>query len=131
MVPALLLVLVFAMGLLVEAIRPLGGSAAKAGERFSDPITNASKGYEDALGSPSSTRFNGRVWADKTVYTGSVTVDIPESEGKQITIPIENDDFLIAYSLLSSTVKVEGQSLVPLDVVFVIDLSDSMLPATP
>lgn len=126
MVPALLLVLVFAMGLLVEAIKPMGGSAAKAGERFSDPPTNASKDYEDALGSPSSTRFNGRVWADKTVYTGSVTVDIPESEGKQITIPIENDDFLIAYSLLSSTVKVEGQSLVPLDVVFVIDLSDSM-----
>lgn len=126
MVPALLLVLVFAMGLLVEAIKPMGGSAAKAGERFSDPPTNASKDYEDALGSPSSTRYNGRVWADKTVYTGSVTVDIPESEGKQITIPIENDDFLIAYSLLSSTVKVEGQSLVPLDVVFVIDLSDSM-----
>lgn len=128
MVPALLLVLVFAMGLLVEAIKPMGGSAAKAGERFSDPPTNASKDYEDALGSPSSTRFNGRVWADKTVYTGDATVESSStSEGEDTkTIEIGDDDFLISYSLLAATTVVEGQSLVPLDVVFVIDLSDSM-----
>ena len=128
MVPALLLVLVFAMGLLVEAIRPLGGSAAKAGERFSDPPTNASTDYEDALGSPSSTRFNGRVWADKTVYTGDATVESSStSEGEDTkTIEIGDDDFLISYSLLAATTVVEGQSLVPLDVVFVIDLSNSM-----
>lgn len=128
MVPALLLVLVFAMGLLVEAIKPMGGSAAKAGERFSDPPTNASKDYEDALGSPSSTRFNGRVWADKTVYTGDATVESSStSEGEDTkTIEIGDDDFLISYSLLAATTVVEGQSLVPLDVVFVIDLSNSM-----
>lgn len=128
MVPALLLVLVFAMGLLVEAIKPMGGNAAKAGERFSDPPTNASKDYEDALGSPSSTRFNGRVWADKTVYTGDATVESSSSsEGEDTeTIEIGGDDFLISYSLLASTTVVEGQSQVPLDVVFVIDLSDSM-----
>lgn len=106
----------------------MGGSAAKAGERFSDPPTNASKDYEDALGSPSSTRFNGRVWADKTVYTGDATVESSStSEGEDTkTIEIGDDDFLISYSLLAATTVVEGQSLVPLDVVFVIDLSDSM-----
>lgn len=106
----------------------MGGSAAKAGERFSDPPTNASTDYEDALGSPSSTRFNGRVWADKTVYTGDATVESSStSEGEDTkTIEIGDDDFLISYSLLAATTVVEGQSLVPLDVVFVIDLSNSM-----
>lgn len=126
MVPALLLVLVFAMGLLVEAIKPMGGSAAKAGERFSDPPTNASKDYEDALGSPSSTRFNGRVWADKSVYTGDEVVETSEEGGGTYTVGIGNNDFLISYSLLAANTVVEGQSLVPLDVVFVIDLSNSM-----
>ena len=127
MVPALLLVLVFAMGLLVEAIRPLGGSAAHADDRESDPPTNASEDYEDedALGSTSSTRYNGRVWADKTVYTESLKTDI-EFEGENYTVPIGDADFLLSYSLLAATTEVEGQSLVPLDVVFVIDLSDSM-----
>ena len=127
MVPALLLVLVFAMGLLVEAIRPLGVFAAHTDQRVSDPPTNASQDYEDedALGSTSSTRYNGRVWADKTVYTESLKTDI-KYEGENYTVPIGDADFLLSYSLLAATAEVEGQSLVPLDVVFVIDLSDSM-----
>ena len=125
MIPALLLVLVFAMGLLVEAIRPLGVFAAHTDQRVSDPPTNASQDYEDALGSTSSTRYNGRVWADKSVYTDDVKTDI-KYEGENYTVPIGDADFLLSYSLLAATAEVEGQSLVPLDVVFVIDLSDSM-----
>lgn len=125
MVPALLLVLVFAMGLLVEAIWPLGVFAAHTEVRESDPATNASKDYEDALGSTSSTRYNGRVWADKTVYTSDVTVETSD-EGVGPKIEIGEEDFLLSYSLMATTTVVEGQSLVPLDVVFVIDLSDSM-----
>ena len=125
MIPALLLVLVFAMGLLVEAIRPLGVFAAHTDQRVSDPPTNASQDYEDALGSTSSTRYNGRVWADKTVYTSDVTVETSD-EGVGPTIEIGEEDFLLSYSLMATTTVVEGQSLVPLDVVFVIDLSDSM-----
>lgn len=125
MIPALLLVLVFAMGLLVEAIRPLGVFAAHTDQRVSDPPTNASQDYEDALGSTSSTRYNGRVWADKTVYTSDVTVETSDEVGSY-TVNIGEDDFLLAYSLMAATTEIEGQSLVPLDVVFVIDLSDSM-----
>ena len=125
MVPALLLVLVFAMGLLVEAIRPLGVFASHTDDRESDPPTNASEDYEDALGSTSSTRYNGRVWADKTVYTSDATTGDTD-EGFGPTIEIGEEDFLLSYSLMATTTVVEGQSLVPLDVVFVIDLSDSM-----
>ena len=126
MVPALLLVLVFAMGLLVEAIRPLGVFAAHTDQRVSDPPTNKSEHYEDALGSTSSTRYNGRVWADKTVYTSDATIGSSVEGGGTEKIEIGEDDFLISYSLMAATTVVEGQSLVPLDVVFVIDLSDSM-----
>lgn len=125
MVPALLLVLVFAMGLLVEAIRPLGGSATTVGPKWVDSPTDI--GYNEALGSSESTRYNGRVWADKTVYKDDVIVKLPGTEEKQTTVEIGDDDFLISYSLLAATTVVEGQSVVPLDVVFVIDLSSSMM----
>lgn len=125
MIPALLLVLVFAMGLLVEAIRPLGGSATTVGPKWVDSPTDI--GYNEALGSSESTRYNGRVWADKTVYKDDVIVKLPGTEEKQTTVEIGDDDFLISYSLLAATTVVEGQSVVPLDVVFVIDLSSSMM----
>lgn len=125
MVPALLLVLVFAMGLLVEVIRPLGGSATTVGPKWVDSPTDI--GYNEALGSSESTRYNGRVWADKTVYKDDVIVKLPGTEEKQTTVEIGDDDFLISYSLLAATTVVEGQSVVPLDVVFVIDLSSSMM----
>lgn len=103
----------------------MGVFAAHTDQRVSDPPTNASQDYEDALGSTSSTRYNGRVWADKTVYTSDATTGDTD-EGFGPTIEIGEEDFLLSYSLMATTTVVEGQSLVPLDVVFVIDLSDSM-----
>lgn len=124
MVPALLLVLVFAMGLLVEAIRPLGGSATTVGPKWVDDKTNTK--YTELLGSTDSTQYSGRVWADKTVYKESVKVDIPNTEAGDYTVDIGDNDFIIAYSLLAATSSVSGQAVVPMDVVFVIDLSTSM-----
>lgn len=122
MVPALLLVLVFTMGLLVEAIKPMGGNAATVGMKWVDSETAI--GYGEALGSSTSTRYNGRVWADKTVYDHDV--DLGLSGEVDDIIQRGDDDFLIGYSLLAATTVVSGQSVVPLDVVFVIDLSLSM-----
>ena len=122
MVPALLLVLVFAMGLLVEAIRPLGGSATTVGPKWVDDKTNTK--YTELLGSTDSTQYSGRVWADKTVYDHDV--DLGLSGEVDDIIQRGDDDFLIGYSLLAATTVVSGQSVVPLDVVFVIDLSLSM-----
>lgn len=121
MVPALLLVLVFAMGLLVEAIRPLGGSAATAEKKTVDSRTDMT--YEEALGSIQSTRYSGRVWADKAVYQEDLDLGIPGEIDDIIRL---DDDFLIGYSLLTASTVVSGKSVVPLDVVFVIDLSLSM-----
>ena len=98
MVPALLLVLVFAMGLLVEAIRPLGGSAATAEKKTVDSRTDMT--YEEALGSIQSTRYSGRVWADKAVYKEDLDLGIPGEIDDIIRL---DDDFLIGYSLLTAS----------------------------
>lgn len=93
---------------------------ASALSKVSDPDTTNS--YVSNLGDDSSTRYAGRVWADKTVYTGNA-----EFSGDVGTVTVENDsDFLIGYSLLSTSQKVIGETSVPLDVVLVIDNSNSM-----
>lgn len=123
MLPAMLLVLVFAVGLILEAVKPLGSNAATVGAKWVDEPTDMK--YEEALGSSESTRYSGRVWADKTVYKNDVDLGL---EGEiNDTISLGDDDFLIGYSLLAATTVVSGQSVVPLDVVFVIDLSTSMV----
>ena len=100
----------------------MGGSATTVGPKWVDSPTAIR--YGEALGSSESTRYNGRVWADKTVYDGDVTIgESGEDTGK---ILIGDNDFLISYSLISMTTVVSGQSVVPLDVVFVIDMSSSM-----
>lgn len=100
----------------------MGGNAATVGMKWVDSETAI--GYGEALGSSTSTRYNGRVWADKTVYDHDV--DLGLSGEVDDIIQRGDDDFLIGYSLLAATTVVSGQSVVPLDVVFVIDLSLSM-----
>lgn len=123
MLPAMLLILVFAAGLIVEAIRPMGSSAATVGAKWVDSRTDMT--YEEALGGSESTQYSGRVWADKTVYQSDVDLGLPGEVNDNISIG--DSDFLIEYSLLAATAAVSGQSAVPLDVVFVIDLSTSMV----
>ncbi len=68
------------------------------------------------LGDASSTRYSGRVWVDKTVSTGNVNYG---------EFGITNgSDFLVTYSALATSTKVQGGS--PVDVVFVLDISASM-----
>ena len=76
--------------------------------------------YTNVLGDNSSTRYDGRVWTDKTVSTEDVSFD-------GIDETIQNDsDFLVTYSALATSTQVSGESQVPVDVVFVIDNSNSM-----
>lgn len=82
---------------------------------------NTTGSYAQNLGDISSTRYAGRVWTDKTVYTGDATFT------GDADVTVENDsDFLVAYSALATTQNVTGKSSVPVDVVFVIDNSNSM-----
>lgn len=96
------------------------------GETVSDG--NTSTEYSWSLGSASSTQYNGRVWTDKSVSTTNVTFS--GDAGEKVTVPIgEGDDasdFLVTYSALATSQQVSGKSNVPVDVVFVIDLSGSM-----
>lgn len=73
--------------------------------------TDTSKTYEDDnfLGHEYSTEFAGRIWTDKTV-----------------TVAADNN-FAIKYSALATSKAVTGQTNAPVDVVFVIDISGSML----
>lgn len=84
--------------------------------------------YSWSLGNKSSTRYNGRVWTDKSVSTEDVK--FTGDAGETVTVPIgEGDDasdFLVTYSALATSQQVSGESNVPVDVVFVIDNSNSM-----
>lgn len=104
--------------LAVSLAMPAG--TAFAAEKTSDGNTTDS--YTQNLGDNSSTRYAGRVWTDKTVYTGDATFS-----GEIGNVTVKNDsDFLVAYSALATTQNITGKSAVPVDVVFVIDNSNSM-----
>lgn len=110
---AVLLIVALAVGLMPN-------EQVYAAEKTSDGNTTGS--YAHNLGDNSSTRYAGRVWTDKTVYTGDATFS-----GDFGNVTIQNDsDFLVAYSALATTQNITGKSSVPVDVVFVIDNSNSM-----
>lgn len=110
---AVLLVVALAVGLMPN-------EQVYAAERTSDGNTTGS--YSQNLGDNSSTRYAGRVWTDKTVYTEDATFS-----GDVGNVTVQNDsDFLVAYSALATTQNITGKSSVPVDVVFVIDNSNSM-----
>lgn len=94
------------------------------------------------------TRFDGRIWTDKTVsdtaleYHGNVREYVSlaengnitsssgdeETEGvRKVTIEKEKDeDFLVSYSAIASSTNVISQESAPLDLVLVLDLSPEM-----
>ena len=70
------------------------------------------------------TEFSGRVWADKTVTTDEQI--FRGDVGNAITV--QNDsDFLVTYSALATTQSITGEAQSPVDVVFVVDFSGSMI----
>ena len=66
-------------------------------------------------------RYAGRVWSDKSVYTDG-SVDL----GDGIRVEKGNADFLTVFSALGSSRNLTSRVRLPLDVVFVIDISGSM-----
>ena len=85
-------------------------------------VTDASSmdGWKDIA--ENNTKYIGRVWTDKSVFSENVTLS-PSG----ITIEKGDSDFMVALSALSSTSNVktmlDGQ---PLDIVMVLDTSGSM-----
>ena len=77
---------------------------------LADPDTSLTYEDDNFLGHEYSTEFAGRIWTDKSVNT---------IEG--------SNDFLVKFSALATSKTVTGQTTAPLDVVFVVDISGSMV----
>lgn len=86
---------------------------------------DTTKSYTDVLGGANSTRYNGRVWTDKTVTTKDQTFTNPNDPQDETTVTMDKDsDFLVTYSALATTTR-EYESH-PTDTVFVLDFSHTM-----
>lgn len=70
------------------------------------------------------TEFSGRVWADKTVTTDDQTFSGDVGPNVKVT---NDSDFLVTYSALATTQSITGEAQSPVDVVFVVDFSGSMI----
>lgn len=81
----------------------------------------------DETGDNLTTEFSGRVWADKTVTTGEQTFSGDASDGRAPITVTNDSDFLVTYSALATTQSITGEAQSPVDVVFVVDFSGSMI----
>ncbi len=114
------------LAFLVVAVMVFGlwpQSAGAAENTVADDIT-VNK-WHDANALDDSTKNIGRIWTDKSVSTGDITLTNPKQDTKTIR-KNNTSDFLVSLSALSSTAKIIGQSTVPLDIVLVLDVSGSM-----
>ncbi len=99
----------------------LPGAAIAAGLRVSDLTTETR--FHESLGDDVSTEYAGRIWTDKSVYSGDAVIEL--MSGKEVTV--DNDsDFLVSFSALATSQSITGSSQAPVDVVFIIDTSGSM-----
>lgn len=105
---------------LCQAAKPLTVGADTADSTVKTADGDTAQTYKEWLGDSLSTQYNGRVWADKSVYTGDATFT-----GDVGSVTVENDsDFLVSYSALATSQEIYGQQ--PADVVFILDFSASM-----
>lgn len=102
----------------LTATRDTGATAGAA--RVADGDTT--KSYADVLGDADSTRYNGRVWTDKTVTTGDQP--FTTADGADLATVANDSDFLVTYSALATTTRVVQEH--PNDTVFVLDFSKTM-----
>ena len=94
-----------------------GATVAQAAtSAVSDPATVTD--YESLLGT--STANIGRIWTDKSVFTGDAT------DGYVTVQMKEGSNFLTSLSAISSTSNLLSMSNTPLDIVLVLDASGSM-----
>ena len=106
-------------GFLVWGLFPWQAAAAK--NTVADNVT-INKWHETL---DNSTKNVGRIWTDKSVSTGDVTLTNKIGSSADIKKK-DGSDFLVGLSALSSTAKIMGQTTVPLDIVLVLDVSGSM-----
>ena len=119
--PAVILALVLAAALVAQVL----AQAAVSNQAFAAQTNliadgNTTTSYKASLGDETSTCYAGRVWTDKTVYTEDATFENENTIGKG------DSNFLVAYSAMATSQSISGKTQVPIDVVFIVDLSGSM-----
>lgn len=121
-----LLVFIIA-AVMVFSLWPQQVNAAENAARTTTADNVTINNWHDANALDDSTKNVGRIWTDKSVSAGDVTLTSREKESGTATIKKGADsDFLVGLSALSSTAKITGQTTVPLDIVLVLDVSGSM-----
>lgn len=121
-----LLVFIIA-AVMVFSLWPQQVNAAENAARTATADNVTINNWHDAYALDDSTKNVGRIWTDKSVSAGDVTLTSREKESGTATIKKGADsDFLVGLSALSSTAKITGQTTVPLDIVLVLDVSGSM-----
>lgn len=99
--------------------------------------TSTADAYKEIFGMPGnagsetiSTRYSGRVWADKSVSAGeSVRFSGVDENGVKTDYSFEKKyggDFLVTYSAMATSQEITQLPKIPVDVVFVLDFSGSM-----
>lgn len=106
-----------------------GTPATAVSDKKADGKTYQS--YTDILGD-NTTRYDGRIWTDKTVTTTGLTFEnatmVDTGKTEDYTVPVDDSELLVTYSALATSTVVEQTT--PVDVVFVLDFSASMNWAT-
>ncbi len=120
---SILAVTVLTIGAVFGALAS-SGSTAYATELNADASSATDwAGYLTDSDGNLSTENVGRVWTDKSVSTGDMTLG---SEGDNFTVKKGDSDFLVSLSALSSASNIMTKSSKPLDIVLVLDTSGSM-----
>lgn len=87
-------------------------------------------GWEDQFGESITTTKNaGRVWVDKSVADGDVSLYRDGQTWGNPLLTVERSDvnnFLVGLSAISSSKSIVGQDTIPIDVMLVLDVSGSM-----
>lgn len=114
---------------LCAGLVPSAFAAEEKTNKLADPETY--NDYNAMLGSDNSTRYNGRVWSDKTVSEESITFTAKSGDqlqnadgddiGNSYTVKVDaskGEDFLTTFSTLATSMEVTDTQSAPVDVMF-------------
>lgn len=123
---AVVLCVVMLFGMLVPmtaSAAPQYGQSTSEVERIADPSTI--EGWKPLFAEEEDTSNAGRIWTDKTVADGDITVN----ETDTVVQRKGQDNFLVGLSALSSTQEVTLAAAKPVDLMLVLDISGTMMQA--
>ena len=110
------------------------GAFAMSAQAASHPVQKDTVADDSTLanwsgeaGIENTTENVGRIWTDKTVQDGDITLS--GGDAGSVTINKGSSDFLVGLSALSSMSNTMTTSTTPLDIVLVLDMSGSMSQA--